>query len=114
MYTRRTAYVLIDKSRTWNAGKCNTYMVYNMSNVNVTVNNVLVLRPGQFLSGPTENPDIVDESSLDFQFDMINTPEVVQPDTGPSPEHRILAAGLPPPRRDLRVIIIQSFLSKAN
>lgn len=113
-YTRRTAYVLIDKSRTWNAGGCHTYVIYNMSNVNVTINNVLVLRPGQFLSGPTENPLITDNSSLDFQFDMVNVPQVVQPDTGPAPEYRTIAVGLPAPIRDLRVIVIQSFLEKIN
>lgn len=112
-YHRRTAYVLIDKNKTWEAQGCQTYVVYNQSNVNVTVNNVLVLRPGQYLSGPTENPDIKDYSKLDFQFDMVNDPELVQPDTGVYPVKRTFVAGDPIPDRDTRVIIIQSFLSEA-
>lgn len=112
-YKRRTGYVLIDKSRIWNANGCHSYIVYNQSNVNVTLNNVLVLRPGQFMSGPTENFDIVDHSVLDIQFDMVNDPAIVQPDTGPAPISKSFNPGDPPPIRDTRVIIIQSFLSEA-
>ena len=112
-YIRRTSYILIDKTRTWDAGGCHTYTVYNQSNVNVTINNVLVLRPGMSMTGPDENPEVKDHSFLDFQFDEINNPKLVQPDTGARPEERNydIVAGVPD--RDKRVIIIQSFLTEA-
>lgn len=109
-YIRRTAFVLIDKSKIWNAGGCHTYCIFNQSNVNVTIGNILVLRPGQYLQGPTENYDIRDWTDIDIQFDMANNPNVVQPDTGPFPAARSYYPGDPVPERDMRLIIIQSFL----
>lgn len=110
-YIRRTAFQMIDKSKILSAGGCHTYMLYNQGNVNLTLNNVLVLRPGQSFNGPTEHFDIRDYSDIDIQFDMLNNPTVVQPDTGPAPVARSYAyPAAPPPERDTRCILIQSFL----
>lgn len=113
LYKRNTIFHLIDSSRVWSAKGCNGWMIYNQSNVNVTINNVLVLRPGQFLSGPQEQPGIADYSSIDVQFDMVNTPAVVQPDTGPAPVAREINPAAPPPTRDTRLIIIETYLTEA-
>lgn len=88
-------------------------MLYNQGNVNITINNVLVLRPGQFISGPQENPDIADYSSIDVQFDLLNPPSVVQPDTGPYPNPKMITPSSPPPEKDFRLIIIESYLNLA-
>lgn len=110
-YIRRTAYEMIDKNGVWTADGCHSYMLYNMGNVNVTIGNVLVLRPGQFISGPQENPMIEDRSSIDVQFDMLNNPTVVQPDTGPAPVARAYVyPATPVPTRDPRLIVVKSFL----
>lgn len=110
MYIRESTVSLIDKNGKFNAGGCNTYMFFNQSNVNCTINGVLVLRPNMFWAGPTENPDIQDHTVFEVQFDMLNTPIVVQPDTGPKPVAREYVPGDPPPARDTRLIVFQSYL----
>jgi hypothetical protein len=106
---------MIDKNGVWTADNCHSFALYNQGNVNVTVWNVLVLRPGQYFDGPTENPDTIDRSSLDVQFDMINDPAVVQPDTGPQPVARsYFPPAVPVPARDPRLIVIKTFLEPIN
>lgn len=111
IYKRNTVYHLIDSPRVWTAKGCNSWMLYNQGNVNITINNVLVLRPGQFLSGPVENPEIADYSAIDVQFDLINDPAVVQPDTGPYPIPKEITEATPTPAKDFRLIVIESYLT---
>jgi hypothetical protein len=114
MYTRQTTVEVIDKSRTWNAHNCHGYMIVNHGNVNVTLNNAFVLRPGQWFASPPENPDVFDTSDLDIQFDERNDPTYLAPTTGTHPD-RVGGApnvGDPTPERDKRVVIFKSYLSK--
>jgi len=112
MYIRRTAYHMITKAMKWVANGCNTYSFYNQGNTNITINNVLVLRPGQLFSGPNEHPEIKDFSAIDIQFDIVNDPGVVQPDTGPNPKLKQYLPGDPIPEKDNRLIIFESFIVK--
>lgn len=112
MYTRKTTYTLISEAKPWTAEGCNTYALYNQGNTNVTINNILVLRPGQILTGPDEHPDVKDQSIIDIQFDRRNNPKLVQPDTGPWPIERSYATGDAVPDKDNRLVIIQTFISK--
>lgn len=116
MYKRETAVENIDTSRTWNAHGCNSYMIVNCGNVNVTLNNAYVLRPGQWLSSPEEKPEIHDYSNLDIQFDELNDPTYIAPTTGPYPAQAGGAPNIgdPIPLRDKRVVIFKSFLSKLD
>lgn len=109
-YGRRTVWETVEKGGGFDAGGCHSYMAFNGGNVNITLADVFVLRPGQSFSSPDENPDIIDTSHIAVQFDMANNPKVVAADTGSKPQERIYDAAAPPPVRDTRLIIVKSFL----
>jgi hypothetical protein len=111
MYTRNVAFGLIDKTKSETAGGCQGLVLYNGGNVQCTINKVLVLLPGMFISVFDENPEISDDTVYEFVFSK-NYPVIVAPQTGATPAKLTALPGDPPPARDERVILIKSFLTK--
>jgi hypothetical protein len=113
MYARKVEFLLITKSSRWTADGCASWSIFNHGNVNVTINGVQVLRPGQGLTGPDEHPEIRDYSDIDFQFDKRNSPKVVQPDTGTDPTPKSYDPTIDPlPSKDFRVVLMKTYISK--
>ncbi|MBC7509672.1 MAG: hypothetical protein H7320_13130 [Ferruginibacter sp.] len=109
-HSREVLFELIDKSRQWSAKGCHSWSLSNVGNVNVTINKVLILEPGEDWEGPHENVTVIDMTDLDIEFDAKNDPEGYAPVGGSAPPANTLLPGDPPPKRDARLLISKSFL----
>jgi len=102
---------VIDKDITWNAGSCHSYMLKNIGNTNVTVFGVKVLTPGEWWASETDDPLIVNVTTIRVEFDkntnIYNTSYV--PGRDPFPANDPFDPNNPPPR-DNRLEICKSFL----
>lgn len=109
-YKRTTVYDTITTSDKWHIKECSGWSIFNAGNVNVTIDDVLVLKPRETFRGPVENPDVEDDYMVRINFDKVTVPTMVTPVGGETPTYQNVVPGGPPPAKDARVIIIRNIL----
>jgi hypothetical protein len=112
-YKRKYSFESIVDTSKVKATNCNSFSFYNAGNVNVTINRVLVLQPGD--SWPKNNDDINIEDDQDFHIEFNIGADVPRPIfQSPVPgvdinDANSIAARLIP--FDTRLILIKTHLS---
>ncbi len=85
----------------------------NRGNTNVTIGGTLVLLPDESFGSPEENPEVIDDATINITFDAQNDPIVGAPDTGALPENTNYQPGVDPvPEKKNKVVIVRSFLKE--
>lgn len=101
---------VLQESGVWEAKGCNQYSFRNVGNVNVSIDIINVLTPGETFEGPQMHPEVEYFNIHKIDFDMANAPTFRMPVGGQYPPSTVVAPG-DVIVRDTRLVVSQSKIS---
>lgn len=101
---------VLQESGVWQANGCNQYSFRNVGNVNVSIDNVNVLQPGETWEGPQLHPELEYFNIHKIDFDLANAPTFRMPVGGQNPPSTVVNPG-DVIVRDTRLVVIKTKIS---
>ena len=113
-FKRKYSFAMLTETGKLKATACNSFTLYNAGNVNVTIDRILVLQPGDCWPDNNDTVDIEDDHEFSIEFnigDGLPPPSFEAPVPGFGA--RDGSGTNPTGKFDTRVVLIKSHLSIA-
>jgi len=84
---------VLQESGVWQADGCHQYTFRNVGNVNVSIDLINVLQPGETWEGPQMHPEVEYFNIHRIDFDMTTSPSFRMPVGGQNPTSTVVNPG---------------------
>ncbi len=112
-YKGKSKRELLDRNQRWQASGCSTWSIFNAGNTLISIDNAIVLYPGETYEGPEMHPDVELQCEFDITFANVGNYAIEDfaATAGPIPAKIEISPENPTPGIDRRCVISSLFVT---